>query len=309
LWATVPWLEVSIHVPRRHAPLAESLLCAQGALSVTFLDDSGFDILEPGVGETPMWPDVCVTGLFPGDTDVQPVLQVISLLPGSGQPHRTRSRRLEDQDWTRVWMDHFQPMRFGRELWIVPVGHTAPEPDATIVRLDPGLAFGTGTHPTTRLCLEWLDAMDCRGLTVLDYGCGSGVLGIAAALKGASRVICVDNDPQALVACTDNARRNGVADLVLTLEPGDPRISGADMVLANILAGPLVSLAPLLLSAAVPGASFALSGILTEQAAEVAAAYAPRAGSISRREHEGWVRLDGKWTAAWNADKDGAEKD
>ena len=291
------WLEVSILVPRRHAPLAESLFCDQGALSVTFLDDSGFDVLEPAVGETPLWPDVCVSGLFPGDTRPEPVLQLIGLLAGPDQPHRTRYRVLDDQDWERVWMDHFQPMQFGHKLWIVPLNHELPESaaaDATIVRLDPGLAFGTGTHPTTRLCLQWLDKTECVGLTVLDYGCGSGVLGIAAALKGAARVISVDNDPQALLATADNARRNGVAGIVRTLEPGDPGIGGADLVLANILAAPLISLAPVLTEAASARAGFALSGILQEQADEVAAAYLPWTGPMDRVHNEGWVRLDGK---------------
>jgi len=190
-------------------------------------------------------------------------------------------------------------MNFGHNLWIVPVGHEVPgaaTADATIVRLDPGLAFGTGTHTTTRLCLQWLDKTDCEGLTVLDYGCGSGVLGIAAALKGAARVISVDNDPQALLATAENARRNGVSGVVWAMGPGDPDIKDADLVLANILAAPLISLAPVLTAAARAGAGFALSGILQEQADEVAAAYLPWIGPMDRDDSEGWVRLDGKMT-------------
>jgi ribosomal protein L11 methyltransferase len=222
-------------------------------------------------------------------------------MSGNEQPHRARSRVLDDQDWERAWMDHFEPMQFGDHLWIVPFNHDLPEPAAapgsTVVRLDPGLAFGTGTHPTTRLCLEWLDQTECSGLTVLDYGCGSGVLGIAAALKGASRVICVDNDPQALVSTLDNARRNGVSDVVQARRPDEPGIDRADLVLANILAGQLVSLAPVLTTAARQGAVIALSGILRQQVDEVAAAYRPWTGTMNITGNEDWVRLDGKITA------------
>ncbi len=189
-------------------------------------------------------------------------------------------------------MDRFQPMKFGDHLWIVPTGTEIPWDENNIeIRLDPGLAFGTGTHPTTALCLEWLDGQDFSAKRVIDYGCGSGILGIAAALKGAERVVCVDNDPQALEATADNAARNGVTDKVQCLAPEAYSENSADFILANILAGPLVELAPVLLGGVKPGGTILLSGILQEQAEMVAGAYRADCQKICRHELDGWVRL------------------
>ena len=214
------WLELSVRVSRQHAPLVENLLKNESVLAVTLTDDSDDPVLEPGVGETPLWPSVCVTALFSGDTAVEPLARMLSLVPGVDRPQQVTFRKFEDQQWERLWLERFKPMQFGQDLWIVPGDQDAPPRAIHVLRLDPGLAFGTGTHATTRLCLQWMDGHDFRGLTVVDYGCGSGVLGIVAAIKGADQVICVDNDPQALIATRDNATRNHVTDRVQVMEPG-----------------------------------------------------------------------------------------
>src|SRR5690606_25394554 len=206
---------------------------------------------------------------------------------------------IADQDWERSWMDNFKPMRFGRRLWIVPSWHEAPEPDAVNLLLDPGLAFGTGTHPTTALCLEWLDSQGLDGLQVIDFGCGSGILAIAALLLGADRVTGTDIDPQALEASRDNAQRNQLADERLPLYlPADMPAEPADILVANILAGPLVSLAPQLTGLVKPGGRIALSGILAEQTEEILAAYRDAFELDPVADKDGWLRVSGVRGAA-----------
>ncbi|NIP18341.1 MAG: 50S ribosomal protein L11 methyltransferase, partial [Xanthomonadales bacterium] len=216
---------------------------------------------------------------------------VLSLAPGVERPDRVILSSLPDRDWERAWLENFKPMQFGSELWIVPSGYEPPDPEGLILRLDPGLAFGTGSHPTTRLCLEWLDATDVDGREVVDYGCGSGVLGIVAALKGARRVRCVDNDPQALVATHENAERNGVAGIVETMAPEAFSGRNADLLVANILASTLQELAPRLCTAVRPGGKIALSGILAAQTGGVETAYAGCAHGFRTRELDGWILL------------------
>jgi len=287
------WLELSVRVARQHAALVETLLQNEPVLALTMTDDADDPVLEPGVGETPLWPSVCVTALFDGETPVEPLTRILSLVPGVEWPHQVNFRRFENQQWERVWMDRFKPMQFGADLWIVPGGSEAPAQAIHVLKLDPGLAFGTGTHPTTRLCLEWIDAHDFSGETVVDYGCGSGVLGIAAAIKGARRVICIDNDPQALTATRDNAQRNNVQDAIECLAPEELSQQTADVVLANILASPLIELAPRLCANLAAGGSLALSGILEGQAQEVADAYAGTVPDFDKRILDGWVLLTG----------------
>lgn len=288
------WLELSVRVSRQNAPLVESLLQNEDVLALTQTDDADDPVLEPGVGETPLWPSVCVTALFSGDTPVEPLTRMLSLLPGVERPQQVSFRKFEDQHWERVWLDRFKPMQFGADLWIVP-GDQDPPPEAVhVLRLDPGLAFGTGTHPTTRLCLQWMDRHDFRGLTVVDYGCGSGVLGIVAAIKGAAETICVDNDPQALIATRDNATRNDVVENMHILLPALFKPVKADVVLANILAGPLIDLAPVLSASLCPGGSMVLSGILEEQVENVANAYRPFIDNLIITTDDGWVRLSGQ---------------
>jgi ribosomal protein L11 methyltransferase len=287
------WLELSVQVSRQNASLVESLLQNEPVLALTLTDDADDPVLEPGVGETPLWPSVCVTALFNGDTPVEPLKRLLSLLPGVDRPQQVNFRKFEDQQWERVWMDRFKPMRFGADLWIVPGDAQIPASALYALRLDPGLAFGTGTHPTTHLCLEWMDGHDFNSQRVVDYGCGSGVLGITAAIKGAETVICVDNDPQALTATTDNAQRNGVQDRVEVRSPEQFNPLQADVVLANILAGPLVELAPRLSATLRPGGSLVLSGILEAQAEEVGNAYATDFPGLEKKVLDGWVLLTG----------------
>jgi len=288
------WLELSVRVSRQNAPLVETLLQNEPVLALTLTDDADDPVLEPGVGETPLWPSVCVTALFSGDTSVESLSRLLSLVPGVNRPQHVNFHKFEDQQWERVWLDRFKPMQFGSGLWIVPGEREAPPEAVFILRLDPGLAFGTGTHPTTRLCLEWMDGHDFHGLTVVDFGCGSGVLGIVAAIKGAREVVCVDNDPQALLATRDNADRNQVTDRIHVADPAQFEPLEADVVLANILAGPLVALAPVLLASLRPGGSLILSGILEAQAQEVAEAYQPYMHQLSITVDDGWVRLQGE---------------
>ena len=291
------WLELSVRVSRSNAPLVENLLQNEPVLALTLTDDADDPVLEPGVGETPLWPSVCVTALFSGDTPVEPLTHLLSLVPGVDWPHQVSFRKFEDQQWERVWLDRFKPMQFGADLWIVPGEAAIPAAALYALRLDPGLAFGTGTHPTTHLCLEWMDGHDFAGETVVDYGCGSGVLGITAAIKGAKNVCCVDNDPQALTATFDNAQRNGVEAIVKGHSPEQFKPQTADVVLANILAGPLVELAPVLIATLKPGGSLVLSGILEGQAAEVKSAYAEDGfPELQMKELHGWVLLTGKKT-------------
>jgi ribosomal protein L11 methyltransferase len=290
----MPWTEVWISVPRDESGAAEAALEALGALAITLEDDADQPVLEPGPGQTPLWPTVQMRGLFEDGVERAHIVAGLQELPAARRPGNLHFRAVGDRDWTRAWMDRFRPMRFGERLWIVPGGMAPPDdPEAVAVRLDPGLAFGTGTHPTTALCLEWLDGQDVRGWHVVDYGCGSGILGIAAALEGAARVDAVDNDPQALTATRENAARNDVAARVHTFAPEAFDGAGADLVLANILAGPLVELAPRLLRILRPGGKLVLSGLLEEQAPMLVDAYREGLADIHHARLDGWVRLDG----------------
>jgi ribosomal protein L11 methyltransferase len=289
------WNEVSISLRREQAALAELVLQQQGALAVTLEDDADHPVLEPGPGSTPLWPTVQLRGLFPEQHSRETIMSALMMIEAVDRPGQLRWRVILDQAWERAWMDRFHPMRFGQRLWIVPSGmDIPPDPSNIEIRLDPGLAFGTGTHPTTALCLEWLDGRQVDGRLVVDYGCGSGILGIAAALMGAGRVLCIDNDPQALEATRDNAGRNGVADLIACMPPQEYEAENADLVLANILSEPLIELAPVLIGSLAPGGHIVLSGILEEQAEAVAGAYRRHCEDLSARESEGWVRLAGR---------------
>jgi ribosomal protein L11 methyltransferase len=289
----MPWLQVRLAITPEQAAFYEDALLDVGAVSVTFMDAEDQPIFEPDLGTTPLWTHTHLLALFEGDADAEQVLAHLRLLTGDELPEH-QVERIEDQDWERSWMDNFQPMRFGRRLWIVPSWHAAPEPDAVNLLLDPGLAFGTGTHPTTALCLQWLDAQPLKGCTVLDFGCGSGILAIAALLLGAERAVGTDIDPQALEASRDNATRNGIdpAQFPVYL-PQDLPAEQADVVVANILAGPLVQLAPQITALVKSSGRLALSGVLAEQADEVRAAYADAFVLDPTAEQDGWVRISG----------------
>lgn len=293
------WVQLQLCGDPDSAPLLEALLEAAGAVSVTLVDAADQPLYEPPPGETPLWQAVRVTGLFTGGTDAAAVIARLrqGFLPRE-LPH-VEVAVLEERDWQRAWMENFKPMRFGARLWICPSWCPAPEPEAVNLLLDPGLAFGTGTHPTTALCLEWLDTASLGTKTVVDYGCGSGILGIAALLLGAAEVLAVDNDPQAIEATGENCRKNAIepsrchtflanAFSVWTSENPDFR---ADALLANILAEPLISLAARFAELVRPGGELLLSGILARQADSVASAYRPwfEIREIARRED--WVRI------------------
>ena len=300
----MPWLELQLTLDAADQPRAEAALEDLGALSVTLMDAAADTpdeaaIFEPGVGETPLWRSLTLLALFDADADRRGLVHLLHDALPELAPDRIAFREVADRDWERAWMDRYQPMRFGRRLWIYPwnieppgetgphslpstasggrrvgvaQGSTRPSDDEStvVVRLDPGLAFGTGTHPTTALCLEWLDGLDLAGKTVIDYGCGSGVLAIAALKLGAAHALGIDNDPQALTATRDNAARNGVADRMQAYLPDElPHDARADVFVANILAGPLAELAPRFAELCRPGAPFALSGILAGQEAEL----------------------------------------
>ena len=289
----MPWLQIRLAItPDQAAPLEDQLL-ELGAVSVTFMDAEDQPIFEPDLGTTPLWSHTHLLALFEDGTDGDAVLAHLRLLRGGELPEH-QVERIEDQDWERSWMDNFHPMRFGHRLWIVPSWHQAPEPDAVNLLLDPGLAFGTGTHPTTALCLEWLDGQDLNDCTVLDFGCGSGILAIAALLLGAPQALGTDIDPQALEASRDNADRNGIDPARFPVYlPADLPPQPADVVVANILAGPLVQLAPTITALVKPGGRLALSGILAEQAEEVRAAYAGAFDLDPTAVKDGWVRISG----------------
>lgn len=291
------WLEVTFVVSRQQAPLVEAALESGGALSVTLTDAADAPLLEPLPGETPLWALVQVTGLFDDDADSR--ARVRGLVGGIGGSCAREPviQRLADRVWERVWLDHFHPMRFGRRLWVVPHGQSpGGGDDAIVVWLDPGLAFGTGTHPTTSLCLRWLDGAPVQGKRVIDYGCGSGILAIAALRLGAAHVLAIDHDPQALEATRCNARRNGVEDRLSVRAPlptasvDDPP---ADILLANILSGTLIELAPELRLMTSADGRIILSGVLSEQAAAVSAAYEPWFRMRPPVALDDWTLLEG----------------
>lgn len=288
------WLQLRLAITPDQAEPMEDLLLGLGAVSVTFMDAEDQPIFEPDLGTTPLWQHTHLLALFESDTERESLIaQLRQLWPAPLPEHQFED--IADQDWERSWMDNFKPMRFGQRLWIVPSWHEAPEPDAVNLLLDPGLAFGTGTHPTTALCLEWLDGQPLEGQQVIDFGCGSGILAIAALLLGADKVVGTDIDPQALEASRDNARRNQLADERLALYlpedmPGEP----ADVLVANILAGPLVSLAPQLATLVRPGGRIALSGILAEQTEDILDAYQDAFELDPVADREGWIRVSGR---------------
>lgn len=291
----MPWLQARIHARRAHTARAEAVLERLGALSVTLEDAADQPLLEPAPGETPVWENVCVTGLFDAGADPDSLAKAVDEgMEGTAAGVIVES--LADQPWERAWLEHFRPMRFGRRLWICPRGQEIPaaaSADAVLLRLDPGLAFGTGSHATTALCLEWLDGADLARKRVIDYGCGSGILSIAAVLLGATSVFALDHDPQALLATRDNAAANGVAGQIVVADSRDAVQEPADIVLANIIATTLVALAGTLRSLVRPGGRLVLSGILEDQVDAIADAYQPGIAFSPPIKRDSWVLLAG----------------
>ncbi|MCF3096695.1 50S ribosomal protein L11 methyltransferase [Aeromonas australiensis] len=289
----MPWIQIRINATAKTADKVSNMLLGRGAQAVTFMDAKDVPVYEPMPGETPLWGETEVMGLFDAETDPAPTIAFFQQIFGENVGYKVE--QLEDKDWVREWMDHFHPMQFGERLWICPSWRDVPNPDAVNVMLDPGLAFGTGTHPTTALCLQWLDGLDLAGKTVVDFGCGSGILGIAALKLGAARVIGIDIDPQAIQASRDNAARNGVADQIELYLPADQQQDvEADVVVANILAGPLRELAPLIAGHGKAGSLMALSGVLESQAAELETIYGQWFEMDPTAVKEEWCRLSGR---------------
>jgi len=293
----MPWLQLKIHTEQRYVESISEWLMEQDCLSVTFQDAADQPLYEPPPGETPLWSNIVITGLFEAQINIDSIHRQLSE-QFADKINASRSEILEDKDWVREWMIHYKPMRFADNLWIVPSHHSAPDQNAVNILLDPGLAFGTGTHPTTAMCLSWLAEHPPEGQTVIDYGCGSGILAIAAAKLGAKHVFAIDNDPQALTATTDNAIKNQVNERIqcggvqmpLPVETD----ALADTLVANILAGPLIELAEHFSKIIRPGGNITLSGILQEQAESVRASYQPWFSMEYTVQQEDWILLHGR---------------
>ncbi len=288
----MPWRELSVTLPAEKADEISQFLEDQGAQAITLGEAGEEPVFEPKPGETPLWRIVRLTALYAIEEDVQTTVKRLQArYPELEAP---QLQILEDQPWERVWLEHFNPLDFGR-LWVCPTGHRPPVPETVCLELDPGLAFGTGTHPTTALCLKWLAQHDLEGATVIDYGCGSGILAIAALLLGANRVVACDVDPQALTATRNNAAKNRVAERLECCYPQDMPPIEADTLLANILADPLLDMASCLPAKLRTYGTIVLSGILVEQASEVMHAYAAHHIQFEPEiTLDRWVRLVGK---------------
>ncbi len=284
------WLQLLIDLQGDDIDAFETTLLEQGAQAVTLQDAGDDPVLEPPRGTHPLWPRSRLVALFDDSADPAAVLRsACRELARAVPPFRIEP--LVDTDWERAWMQDVRPARFGRRLWVCPRDSAPPDPEAVNVMLDPGLAFGTGTHPTTALCLEWLDGQVTAGIEAIDYGCGSGILSIAAARLGAGRVWAVDNDPQALLATRANVRHNRVPDAVRACLPEELPAVRADLLVANILATPLVDLASLFASHVRPGGSLALSGILADQANGVVRAFVNSFRLEATRSRDEWILL------------------
>lgn len=287
------WFQVRFQANADQVEALEELLLAQGAIAVTLEDGADQPILEPELGTTPVWDKTQVVGLFEAKLNSQTVVDALTqqyqqALP----PHKVEI--VEDKDWIRAWMDDYHPMPFGKRLWVCPSWREPPEENAVNLLLDPGLAFGTGTHPTTALCLKYLDQEVTGEELVVDFGCGSGILGIAALLLGAKEMIGIDIDPQALTATKDNAQRNGIAESKYQVYlPGKSPAVQADITVANILAGPLVTLGEEIAGLTRSGGKLALSGLLAEQAEEVITHYSQWFKMNAPQQQGDWILLSG----------------
>lgn len=287
----MPWIQLRVNTTEEKAEQVSNMLMGWGAQAVSFVDAHDTPIYEPMPGEVIYWTNTIVVGLFDAEHPMAEVINQLQNVSFFKNNLEYKLEQLEDKDWEREWMDNFHPIKFGQRLWVCPSWRDIPDPSAVNVMLDPGLAFGTGTHPTTALCMQWLDQVIQPDQTVVDFGCGSGILGIAALKLGAKRVIGIDIDPQAIEASTNNAKRNNVAGQIELYLPKDQPSLTADVVVANILAGPLAELKAVISGYVKPGGLLALSGILTSQAQTVIAAYADEFTFNPIAEQEEWVCL------------------
>lgn len=297
------WTEIVIEVPQAQAELMSDALMEAGALSVSVEDaDEGTEAERPLFGEPGMepeqhaWERSRIVALADAGADHAALVhEACEACELPDLPFSLRS--VAEQDWVRVTQSQFEPIHIGQKIWVVPSWHDAPEPDALVLELDPGLAFGTGSHPTTRLCMEWLEQNVTPGESLLDYGCGSGILAMLARKLGATPVDGVDIDPQAIVSARDNGERNHCADIdwFLPEDFGRERATTRyGIVVANILSGPLKLMAPMLCGRVAEGGALVLSGVLARQADEIIACYAPRLKLSVWAERDGWVALAGR---------------
>ncbi len=288
----MPFYELTMPVSAEQAATIEPLLVDMGAVGITLSNDEQPPIYEPLPGEMPLWPHVKLIALFDHARRMQ---QAHAFLQQQLPQVEIIQTQLKDAVWERMWMDHFKPMRFGRNSWVIPEGFAVEHPDAVNLHLDPGLAFGTGTHATTALCLAWLDQHDVRGQHWVDFGCGSGILAVMALLHGAEQVICVDIDDQAIEATRQNAAKNGVVEGIQIVAPeAIDTIRQQDGVLANILAKPLKQLRPAFEKMLIPGGHIVLSGILAEQQQALSNEYAQSFIDIECQNLDDWVRISAR---------------
>jgi ribosomal protein L11 methyltransferase len=290
----VLWQQIICRTQKSDQAALSDALDSAGAVSITYQDAADQPVLEPLPGETPLWDDIIITGLFKADSSIAPILFNLRDNP-LWQLKSLHTEVLEEQNWERAWMKDFHPMQFGKNLWIYPSWADIPNDDSVKILLDPGLAFGTGTHPTTALCLEWLDQYPPIDKQVIDYGCGSGVLAVAAAKLGAKSINATDIDPQALLATADNMQRNQIDPaLIRHYLPEQLPQYAADLLLANILSGPLVELADTLLNLVKPSGYLVLSGILVSQKEAILSAYSAQLSQIELKQSGDWLRISGK---------------
>ena len=297
---SVKWLQIHITVEKAQVDYTETLLSSLGAVSVTLDDAENQDLLEPLPGETPLWNKVIVTGIYAQEDNEEIDVAALETFIKAQLPDAPmRSEFIEDQEWERTWMDAYEPIQIGEKYWIVPEWMEAPEADAVNIKLDPGLAFGTGNHASTFLCLQWLGKVDLKDKIVIDYGCGSGILGVAALLLGAKKVYATDIDPQAVLATQQNAELNGVLENLYVGLPEEfnQELAGqkADVFVANILAGPLMALAAEFSTLIKSEGEFALAGVIEEQVSDVSSVYSEFFDILDvEKRDETWCRISGK---------------
>jgi len=290
----MPWLQLKIDSDEANAEYFSDQLMEQGAAAVTFQDGADQEIFEPALGTTPLWSATIIIGLFDANVDVEAIIQTVQVKAKSDKniSIQYRIEQLEDKDWVRTWMDDFVPIQFAEHLWLCPSWTEPPDSTATNIMLDPGLAFGTGTHPTTAMCMKWLGTHSMP-TSVIDYGCGSGILAVTAAKLGADLILAVDNDPQALIATTQNAEKNNIAAKIRTFYPQEVPSSKTSLLIANILAQPLIELAPLFNELLNDNGQLVISGILESQTDMLITAYAPYLELITVNQEQEWVCLAG----------------
>lgn len=290
----MPWQQIKVNTTPEHSDAIETSLLEFGAVSISFLDAEDQAVFQLEPGGTILWEETVVVALFENTADLSSCIKFLSSHENVKNQQSLVIEKIEDQDWERAWMDDFNAMQFGAKLWICPSWQTPPEPDAVNIMLDPGMAFGSGTHATTSLCLQWLEQADLENAIVIDYGCGSGVLAIASILLGAKYAYGVDNDPQAVLATVDNSGRNNLDESVISAYLPDQLPSViADVLMANILCAPLLELSSLLASLVKSNGSIVLSGILEEQTDLIIDQYSQWFDLAAPAIEDGWVRING----------------